>query len=333
MQIISYLCNMNRTKQQPLVTFIITYYNLPVQMLCECIDSVLALSLKDTEREIIVIDDGSDVSPMNGLMHYGDDIIYVRQKNRGLSVARNKGIEMATGQYLQFVDADDHLLAQGYEHCLEKIRQHSDIDMLMFDFTNSATSQTSYHDTAIMTGSEYMLKNNIHASACGYLFKRKTLSELRFTPGIWHEDEEFTPQLLIRAEFVCSTDAKAYYYYKHKGTITSRDDDDSKAKRLEDVKGVLYRLNYLCDRIPQTDRVALQRRIAQLTMDYIYQVIMQQRSHQALNACINELSNKGLFPLPDNDYSQKYKWFRKISNSRFGRTILLNTLPYLKLER
>ena len=47
--------------------------------------------------EVIVIDDGSRVSPMNGLMQYGDEIIYVRQKNGGLSVARNKGIEMAQG--------------------------------------------------------------------------------------------------------------------------------------------------------------------------------------------------------------------------------------------
>ena len=83
--------------KKPLVSFILTYYNQPVQMLCECIDSILALSLRSFEREIIIIDDGSRVSPMNGLMQYGDEIIYVRQKNGGLSVARNKGIEMAQG--------------------------------------------------------------------------------------------------------------------------------------------------------------------------------------------------------------------------------------------
>ena len=302
-------------------------------MLCECIDSILALSLRPFEREIIIVDDGSNVSPMNGLMQYGDEIIYIRQKNSGLSVARNKGIEMAHGEYLQFVDADDHLIQVPYEHCLDMIRLNDDIDMVMFDFTSTATKETSYNDSEVITGSEYMLKNNIHGTAWGYLFKRTTLSELRFTPGIWHEDEEFTPQLLIRAEHVCATDAKAYYYYKHKGSITTHNDDESKAKRFNDIRGVLDRLQYLCDRVPQSDRVALQRRVAQLTMDYIYQVIIQQRSQKALNACINELSSKGLFPLPDRDYSQKYKWFRKMTNSRLGRTILLNTLPLLKKER
>ena len=323
----------SRQGAQPLVTFIITYYNQPVPMLCECINSILALSLSASEREIIVIDDGSEVSPMNGLIQYGEDIIYVRQKNSGLSMARNKGIDMARGTFLQFVDADDHLIQAPYEHCLDILRYKQDIDMVMFDFTSTKKTQQSYKDSEVVSGTTYMHSHNIHATAWGYLFRKVTLSELRFTPGIWHEDEEFTPQLLIRAEHVCVTDAKAYFYYKHNGSITTQKDEESKAKRFDDIRGVLNRLQYLCDRVPQTDRIALQRRIAQLTMDYIYQIIIQQRSKQALNDCISDLSSKGLFPLPDRDYSQKYKWFRKMTNTSLGRTILLNTLPLMKKER
>ena len=47
--------------QTPLISFIIAYHNLPVDMLIQCIDSITALSLSREEREIIVIDDGSDV--------------------------------------------------------------------------------------------------------------------------------------------------------------------------------------------------------------------------------------------------------------------------------
>ena len=50
-------------KQQPLVSFILTDYNLPTELLCEAIDSILRLSLRSTEREIIIVDDGSDSSP------------------------------------------------------------------------------------------------------------------------------------------------------------------------------------------------------------------------------------------------------------------------------
>ena len=62
-------------KTQPLVTFIVTCYNLPVSMLCKCIDSILALSLQPSEREIIIVDDGSDESPLTQLQKYQDNII------------------------------------------------------------------------------------------------------------------------------------------------------------------------------------------------------------------------------------------------------------------
>ena len=87
------------------------------------------------------------------------------------------------------------------------------------------------------------------------------------------------------------------------------------------------------DRLPHTDRLALQRRVAQLTMDYIYNTIMLTHSRKALDSCLEELRQHGLFPLPDRDYTQKYKWFRRMTNSAFGRTILLNTLPFMKRER
>ena len=68
-------------------------------------------------------------------------------------------------------------------------------------------------------------------------------------------------------------------------------------------------------------------------MDYLYNTIILTRSRQELDNRIQELYAEGLFPLPDRDYSQKYKWFRKMINTSFGRSILLNTLPLLGKER
>ena len=106
----------------PLVSFIISYYNLPADMLRACIESIRALSLRPYEREIIVVDDGSAVSPLAQQTDRMDDIIYVRQRNGGLSSARNLGIRASSGQYLQFIDADDTLLTAPYEHCLDIVR-------------------------------------------------------------------------------------------------------------------------------------------------------------------------------------------------------------------
>ena len=78
-------------EKKPLVSFIITYYNESVDMLKECVNSILSLSLNAAERQIIVVDDGSDVSPIDLLIELSSDIIYVRQPNLGLSRARNRG--------------------------------------------------------------------------------------------------------------------------------------------------------------------------------------------------------------------------------------------------
>ncbi len=318
---------------QPLVTFVVCYYDLPMQMLCQCVDSILALSLQREEREIIVVDDGSDISPTNALMQYGEDIIYVRQKHSGLSAARNMGINMARGRYLQFVDGDDRLMTEPYNHCLDILRSHEDADMVVFDFTSSTDVSTTYTDGPVLSGTDFMRHHNIHGSACLYLFRQKTLSELCFTPGIFHEDEEFTPQLLLRAEHVYPTDAHAYYYCQRPNSITSTTDEQKVQKRLDDLHAITHRLYLLADRLPLNDRLALRRRVAQLTMDYLYQIIMQTRSAQQLDTRIAMLRSEGLFPLPDEDYSQKYVWFRRMTSTALGRALLLHSLPLLRKER
>ena len=318
--------------EKPLVSFILTYYNLPVEMLCECIESILALSLQPQEREVIVVDDGSESSPMNDLMKYGNNIIYVRQQNQGLSGARNTGIHMATGEYLQFVDCDDLLAKAPYEHCLDTIRLSSP-EMVIFNFTKTSPKNKSYKDCSLQSGSDYMRHHNIRGTAWGYLFKRSILGDLRFTPGIYHEDEEFTPLLLLRAETVCVTDAEAYLYRVRPNSIITDQHIRKKIKKINDMKGVLLRLNTIADRFPTNDKTALQRRVSQLTMDYLYNIIKQTKSKHYLERKIKELREKGLFPLPAKDYTTKYTWFRRLANSPTGINLLMCIIPLSKKER
>lgn len=317
----------------PLVSFVITYYDLPIDMLCECIDSVLALSLNKAEREIIVVDDGSQYSPMNDLVKYGDDIVYIRQKNGGLSVARNTGIKMASGRYIQFVDGDDKLNHTPYERCLDCAR-YNNPDIVVFNFSNAECNTAEYGSMdGPESGAEYMKHNNLKASAWGYIFSAAILGSLRFTPGIFHEDEEFTPQLLLRAEKVYSTNDRAYMYRKRPNSITTSKDVRNVLKRLDDSMNVIIRLQAVADTLPYNDSLAMRRRTAQLTMDYIYNAIMLTRSHSFVTKKIDELSRHGLFPLPDHDYTQKYKWFRRMTATPTGLKILIRTLPLLKKEK
>ena len=326
---------MTDNSRQPLVSFIVTCYNLPTDMLCECIDSILKLNLETAEREIIVVDDGSEVSPMNDLLKYGDDIIYVRQKNNGVSVARNTALAMAQGQYIQLVDGDDYLLTAPYDYCLDLIRNCSQVDVVMFDFTHDAGKESdSFIPPIIKNGPDLLRTENIRGAACCCLFRQAVRGQLTFTPGIaYGEDEEFTPQLLIRAETVYVTDTKAYFYRERTTSAVHQTDETSVQKRLNDTQAVILNLSRLADTSPQGDKIALQRRVAQLTMDYLYNTILLTRSEKKLNETIDDLRKKGLFPLPDHPYSTKYIWFRRFSNSVIGRKFLLTTLPLMKKER
>ena len=304
-------------------------------MLCECIDSILKLNLQSAEREIIVVDDGSDQSPMNDLLKYGDDIIYVRQKNGGVSVARNTAMDMAKGQFIQIVDGDDYLLTVPYEQCLDLIRKNSDADVVMFDFTHQNSQESNPSgNLRKKSGPDLLRTENIQGAACCCLFRQTVRGHLAFTPGIaYGEDEEFTPQLLIRAETVYVTDAKAYFYRERETSAVHQKDESSIQKRLSDTKEVILHLNQLADTRPQSDKVALQRRVAQLTMDYIYNTILLTRSEEKLNETIEDLRKDGLFPLPNHPYSTKYTWFRRLSNNTLGRKMLLRALPLMKKER
>lgn len=319
--------------EKPLISFILTYYELPVKMLCECIDSILALSIRPFEREIIVVDDGSQKSPMNDLMKYGDNIVYIRKPNGGVSTARNMALQMASGEYIQFVDSDDMLIQSAYEHCIDIVK-FSKADMVMFDFCSQKGTTTTANDKGPVSGTEYMRNNNIHGTACCYLFSQSIRKSLSFTPGICYgEDEEFTAQLVVRSESLYITNAKAYFYRQHEDSVTGRQDKRHIIKRLSDSQLVITRLNNIADRMPSKERTALQRRVAQLTMDYIYNVIRLTKSRHYLERKMNELSIKGLFPLPDIDYTTKYTWFRRMTNNPTGINLLMRIIPYIHKER
>lgn len=322
----------NYQESTPLVSFIIAYYALPVKLLRECLDSILTLPLSAAERQIIIVDDGSDESPVASLDSYADDILYLRQPHQGLSVARNTGIRMATGEYIQFVDADDLLLTVPYEQCLNLVLTRK-YEMVTFALTDKPVAENNISIAAPQSGAELMRHENIQGSACGYLFRRSILGDLRFTPDTLHEDEEFTPQLMLRADRVCVTDAKAYCYRRRSDSIITGNHVRQRLRRLNDSKGVILRLHALADRLPAEERAGLQRRIAQLTMDYLYNVICQTKSRSYLEHRVEELRRKGLFPLPDRHFTSKFTWFRRLSNSRQGRALLLRIIPLLPKER
>jgi len=100
---------MCKKRENPLVSVIIPTYNRG-RALKEAIDSVLAQNFSDFE--LIVVDDGSTDNTQDILSSYKEDIIVLKQNNKGVSSARNRGITSASGRFIAFLDSDDLWLPQ-----------------------------------------------------------------------------------------------------------------------------------------------------------------------------------------------------------------------------
>ncbi len=235
----------------PLISFIVPIYGIPQHMVDECLASIRALALSEDEREIIVLDD---------------------PEHEGLSAVRNKGLAQATGEYIQFVDGDDCLRTRTYNSIIRELKKEHYFgkpDVLMFKFTRKAEAKSFFTLPLfwMCSAKEYLTKKNLRAAAWGYVFRREVLGDIRFTEGIYHEDEEFTPQLLLRCNTVLYTSLKAYYYRIRENSITRSEDEELIAKRKKDFLEVILRLRHLS---LTREGLLLERRVNQLTMDYVW---------------------------------------------------------------
>lgn len=103
------------------VSVIIPVYNVE-SSLTTCIDSVLRQTLKP--YEIVVIDDGSSDKTESIAKSYGSKIIYKKQENQGPAAARNAGLELAKGDFIAFLDADDYWREGFLERCTNFLDTH-----------------------------------------------------------------------------------------------------------------------------------------------------------------------------------------------------------------
>jgi glycosyltransferase involved in cell wall biosynthesis len=143
---------MRRISEEPFMiqlSVIVPVYNINKDYLQKCFSSLSKQNMKDIE--FIVINDGSltqcaALCDEFGLHEPRARIIH--QENSGVSAARNKGLEVATGKYILFVDADDSLLVDSCEKLCE-LMDSNDYDIIFFKYVNESQklTVTSYNDT------------------------------------------------------------------------------------------------------------------------------------------------------------------------------------------
>lgn len=262
----------------PLVTVIIPVYNVE-EYLDRCMESILGQTYENLD--IILVNDGSTDGSRGLVVKYTNLDARVRaihQENKGLSSARNVGIDSAKGEYISFVDSDDYV-ADDYIQKLYESMVGSDSDLASSSIYNvygdksipSRTRKKRVAPGGIVAG-EFLSSTlgNDNRAACGKLFKKSMLknSNLRFPAGKRHEDIAFLFEAFCLSRRVSFVGEPLYYYVHREGSITT-----------SRVSGVDYDYDMVvvADMIPAiaskydfVSREVLDRFLVEKRLSYIY---------------------------------------------------------------
>lgn len=218
------------------LTVVVPVYNVE-KYLRKCVNSILDQTL--TVDEIILVDDGSKDKSGEIAEEYAakyKNIKVIHQKNGGLSVARNTGIDAATKKYIAFVDSDDYIDSAMYEALMSRLQSDgADISIggVWYEQENGEKfSPYAPNITKVWNKIESLIELNsyqyFNMSFCDAIFKR-TLFEinaygegkLRFPAGKLCEDFYLMHRIVARAENVTYT-STPFYHYVQRGNSISR---------------------------------------------------------------------------------------------------------------
>ena len=210
------------------LSIIIPIYNVE-DTLRRCLGSVLGQM--DDRMEVIIVDDGStDTSgQIAEQMTAGrTDCRFIRQANKGLSAARNAGIEAATGEYITFADSDDFVARGTYTALLAVLAEHPAYDILEYPVMLHYGCPAKQHlltfpDAVVGSIRDYWLcGGHLHTYACNKLYRRELFADIHFPEGKAFEDAYTYPFLLQRAKVVATTSVGRYYYCHNDRGITAQ---------------------------------------------------------------------------------------------------------------
>lgn len=213
------------------LSIIIPVYNTEAY-LRQCLDSVLADN--SFTGEVVCVNDGSTDNSSSICMEYAklySNVKLFSQLNAGLSAARNTGIKNATGEYVMFLDSDDYLLPNIIDKILEIIEKHHS-EVICTNVSCNGTSALFPINTSIQqcTGSGFMqaffqqVGTAYPVQAWLYVCERDFLlrNDLFFKEGFLHEDEDFTPRLLMTTKKIELFNVLCQYHrVLRPGSITS----------------------------------------------------------------------------------------------------------------
>lgn len=226
-----------------MISIIVPVYNVELY-LPQCLDSIVNQSYRNLE--VIIIDDGSSDNSGRICDEYAardSRIIVKHQKNGGAANAKNAALQIASGEYLTFADADDYIEPDAYKYMVSVMNAYNaDIVQGTFRniFTNREEDFASFTEEAVFDTVEY-LKGYTKDWTCSLLwdklYKRRIFNNILFEEGHIVDDEFFTYQGVMNAEKIVRVPEVVYNYRKRKSSVT--------AKASYRTRTVIDKLDYL----------------------------------------------------------------------------------------
>ena len=216
------------------VSVIIPVYNVE-KYLEKCISSVLKQNMVDLE--IIICNDASTDDSAKIIEKYikidNRIKLITHKENQGLSISRNDGIEIASGEYIFFLDSDDYIMENVLTILYHKIKS-ANADVLYFGYeehsVNSQNDIKRYSHKSIYPkvedGHDFFCRAIKEGNACvtswSAIYRNQFLKEnnINFKPHIIHEDNLFYYEVLMKAKCVTSVDDACYNYIRRDNSLS-----------------------------------------------------------------------------------------------------------------
>jgi len=245
---------------QPKISVIVPVYNVE-KYVSKCIESIINQTYRNLE--IIIVNDGSTDKSGDICDYYAkkdDRIVLIHQENQGLSMARNNAIDIASGDYVGFVDSDDWIASDMY-HTLYGNATEYGADISMCNFYNvredGVKSPYSVESEGIkVLEGVYKVAHNIRLSfncVWNRLYRRYLFEDIRFPKGKTFEDIFVMHRLVDMANrVVLSSECKYYYLLRQAGITLS----PFNLKQTDDIEAFIERHDYVSSRYPNLEKVS-----------------------------------------------------------------------------
>lgn len=241
---------------EPLISVIVPVYKVE-RYLKRCVDSILAQTYPNTE--ILLVDDGSPDECPRMCDEYAaahENIRVFHQENKGLSGARNTGIDHARGEYLAFADSDDVLSPYFLESLYRALEENdADLSQCRWEYMHGDTIKEGYRADAFtetLSGREmlarlYIRTGAYYVVAWNKLYKKELFAKIRYPQGQIHEDEATTYRIFDLCRKAAVVDNALYGYFVGSGG-TSITRNGFSLKKLDWRRANVSRVRYFEER-------------------------------------------------------------------------------------